>query len=48
MKHQKMESLAATDPADQIHILERFKGDGNLRVIVATVAFGMATDIQDI
>ena len=39
---------AATDPADQSNMLGRFKGDGNLSVIVATIAFRMGKDIPGV
>ena len=37
-----------TNPAHKTEILRLFKNDGNLRIVVVTVAFGMGVDCPDI
>ena len=39
---------SVTDPAHKSEIIRLFKGDGNLRIVVATMAFGMGVDCPNI
>ncbi|XP_064395283.1 ATP-dependent DNA helicase RecQ-like [Halichondria panicea] len=39
---------SVTDPAHKSEIIRLFKGDGNLRIVVATMEFGMGVDCPNI